>query len=113
MKSAREKGFYVRLNYVMVDDVAINLARVAARVRAGDHSIDEQTIRQRYKSSQKHLLLALACCDEAFIYDNSSEQPKIIFWLHQQKIMSLETELPLWCKTLQYELLAMGFTPIV
>lgn len=48
MKTARDSGFYVRLNYVAVDDVTINLARVAARAKTGGHFIDSDTVRRRF-----------------------------------------------------------------
>lgn len=112
MKKAKENGFDVRLNYVAVADVDINLARVAARVKLGGHPIDEATIRQRYEVSTKHLLLALPYCDEVFIYDNSFEEANLIFWLHQKNIIALDNHLPEWCQVLQKELLHLGYVSI-
>ncbi|HHV6964737.1 TPA: hypothetical protein ACUMYQ_001807, partial [Haemophilus influenzae] len=41
MKTAKENGFYVRLNYIGFDKVSINLDRVKARVKTGGHFIAE------------------------------------------------------------------------
>lgn len=45
MKTAKENGFYVHLNYIGFDKVYINLERVKVRLKTGGHFIDEQTIR--------------------------------------------------------------------
>ncbi|MDY4593817.1 MAG: hypothetical protein SO424_01940 [[Pasteurella] aerogenes] len=67
-----KRNFYTRLNYVGVDDPKINIARVKARVKAGGHFIDEETIKRRYQISRENLIQAILLNDETFIYDNSS-----------------------------------------
>ncbi|MFC2352897.1 zeta toxin family protein [Eikenella halliae] len=109
IKAAKEEGFYVRLNYIAVDSVDINIHRVAARVRNGGHFIDESTIRQRFKRSRENLLPALPFCDEVFVYDNSTDKPELVFWLNEQKIITMSTTQPAWCGSLKNELTDMGF----
>ncbi|MFZ7216375.1 zeta toxin family protein [Avibacterium avium] len=110
IKKAKESGFYVRLNYVGVDSVSINIKRVRARVANGGHFIDETTIRKRYEISRQNLILALPFCDEAFIYDNSAEMPILIFHLSKSKrITQFEKVLPSWCENLLAELLQSKF----
>lgn len=109
MKQAKEKGFYVRLHYIGVDKVSINLDRVKARVKAGGHFIDEQTIRQRFEISRKNLITALSFCDEALIYDNSGEVPEVVFHIKNQKISQIADELVEWCRALLNEFLMLGF----
>ncbi|MEE3608324.1 zeta toxin family protein [Avibacterium paragallinarum] len=110
MQQAKSKGFYVRLNYVGVNSVSINLDRVNARVRKGGHFIDEATIHKRYEISRQNLILALPFCDEAFIYDNSAEMPILIFHLSKSKrITQFEKVLPSWCENLLAELLQLDF----
>ncbi|MBH5328548.1 zeta toxin family protein [Eikenella sp. S3360] len=109
MKSAKENGFHVRLNYVAVDSVGINLSRVSARVRLGGHFINEATIRQRFERSKENLLLALPLCDEVFVYDNSADKPELVFWLNRQKIITVTATPPAWCSRLKTELTDMGF----
>lgn len=112
IKTAKENGFYVRLNYIAVDKVEINIARVVARVRSGGHFIDEATIRKRYSISAQHLLLALPHCDEAFIYDNSEAQPNLIFWIDQGRIAVMRFRQPEWCQRLQQELHTFSYQTI-
>lgn len=109
MKAAHKNGFHVRLNYIAVDDVAINLARVAARAKAGGHFIDSDTVRRRFQTASKHLLQALPLCHEVFVYDNSYEQPNLIFWLAPPRITQLSEQLPPWCAQLQTDLLRLGY----
>lgn len=48
MKTVKENGFYVRLNYIGFDKVSINLDRVKARVKTGGHFIAEDIVKYRY-----------------------------------------------------------------
>lgn len=109
MKQAKEKGFYTRLNYIGVDKVSINLDRVKARVKAGGHFIDEQTIRQRFGISRKNLLTALSFCDEVLIYDNSAEIPEVVFHIENNQITQIANNLVGWCENLRDELVGLGF----
>lgn len=48
-------GYQVNLVFLWLENVEIALQRVAARVRAGGHSIPEETIRRRYQRGLKNL----------------------------------------------------------
>ncbi|KGQ52555.1 hypothetical protein IO46_05880 [Gallibacterium anatis] len=71
------KGFYVRLNYIGVNDLDINVKRMQARVRKGGH----------------------------FIYDNSGEAPNLVFHISDNKLTQWVDELPKWCQELKNVLL--------
>ncbi|MDG6253743.1 zeta toxin family protein [Glaesserella parasuis] len=106
-----KKNFYTRLNYVGVDDPKINIARVKARVKAGGHFIDEETIKRRYQISRENLIQAILLNDETFIYDNSSDSPKIQLVISANKtVTKLADKLPQWCEDLVNELLMLGYT---
>ncbi|MDO9948291.1 zeta toxin family protein [Glaesserella parasuis] len=105
-----KKNFYTRLNYVGVDDPKINIARVKARVKAGGHFIDEETIKRRYQISRENLIQAILLNDETFIYDNSSDSPKIQLVISANKtVTKLADKLPQWCEDLVNELLILGY----
>lgn len=105
-----KRNFYTRLNYVGVDDPKINIARVKARVKAGGHFIDEETIKRRYQISQENLIQAILLNDETFIYDNSSDSPKIQLVISANKtVTKLTDKLPQWCEDLVNELLILGY----
>lgn len=109
MKQAKEKGFSLRLNYIGVNDPDINVRRVKARVKAGGHFIDEQTIRQRFNMSRKNLITALSFCDEVLIYDNSAEIPEVVFHIENNQITQIANNLVGWCENLRDELVGLGF----
>ena len=105
-----KRNFYTRLNYVGVDDPKINIARVKARVKAGGHFIDEETIKRRYQISRENLIQAILLNDETFIYDNSSDSPKIQLVISANKtVTKLTDKLPKWCEDLVNELLILGY----
>ena len=109
MKTAKENGFYVHLNYIGVNSVEINLARVKARVKAGGHFIAEDIVKNRYQMSFDNLFLVLPYCDEIFIYDNSGIQPELIFQLRDKQIIQFSGFMPSWCKNLLDKLIDLGF----
>ncbi|WGE89315.1 zeta toxin family protein [Actinobacillus arthritidis] len=98
IKTAKENGFFVRLNYVGVDGVSINIKRVKARVASGGHFIDEETIRNRYDISLQNLIKIVPLCDEVFIYDNSGEAPNLVFHISENELTQWLDELPKWCE---------------
>lgn len=104
IKKAKENSFYVRLNYVGVNSVSINIDRVKARVANGGHFIDETTIRNRYDISLQNLIKILPLCDEVFIYDNSEELPNLVFHLKGNKLTQWLDLLPEWCEELKHAL---------
>ena len=67
IKTAKENGFFVRLNYIGVNSVSINIDRVKARVASGGHFIDETIIRNRYDISLQNLTKILPLCDVKYL----------------------------------------------
>ena len=112
MKTAKESGFYVHLNYIGVNSVEINLARVKARVKSGGHFIAEDVVKNRYQISLDNLFLVLPYCDEIFIYDNSSITPELIFQLKDNCITQFSEFLPSWCEKILNNLRNLGFEKI-
>lgn len=104
IKTAKENGFFIRLNYIGVNSVSINIDRVKARVASGGHFIDEETIRNRYDISLQNLTKILPLCDEVFIYDNSGEVPNLIFHLSENELTQWVDEVPKWCEELKIAL---------
>ena len=112
MKKAKENGFYVHLNYIGVNSVEINLARVKARVKNGGHFIAEDIVKNRYQMSFDNLFLVLPYCDEVFIYDNSSIAPELIFQLKDNCITQFSEFLLSWCEKILNNLINLGFEKI-
>jgi predicted ABC-type ATPase len=75
---AQATGFKIRLLYVMLRDVELNIQRVRQRVAEGGHDVPEDKIRQRHKRSLQQMPWFLDKSDFALIYDNSGASPKLI-----------------------------------
>lgn len=76
--AAHERQMLVRLVYVVLDSAALNIERVKIRVRKGGHDVPHGKIESRRARSLALLPQFLAACDEAFIFDNSGAEPKLI-----------------------------------
>lgn len=72
MTQAKQKGWQVNLIYVGVNDVQINIKRVAQRAARGGHNVPEPDVRRRYIRSLANLATAIQKADYTVIYDNST-----------------------------------------
>lgn len=70
--AARVAGYYVALHVVMIPE-DLSVARVAARVVAGGHSVPEDKIRQRHRRLWPIVAEAAAVADTATFWDNSRD----------------------------------------
>ncbi|HJK59471.1 MAG TPA: AAA family ATPase [Methanocorpusculum sp.] len=85
LNHAHELGYCVILVYVCTKSDEINIERVKKRVEQDGHGVPEDKIRSRYAKSVQLLPDLISSSDFAFVCDNSSEAPKLIF----QKINNL------------------------
>ena len=98
----------VKIWYVGLESVELNLARVKARVEQGGHHIPEADIRKRWDSSRRNLIKLLPHLDSLRLYDNSAEAdpkngtpPRPERLLHVESKMMLgtaTTQAPEWAK---------------
>ena len=73
LRDAAAAGYYTALHVVMVpEDLAV--ARVAARVAAGGHTVPEDKIRQRHRRLWPLVADAITLADAATVYDNAQRQ---------------------------------------
>ena len=97
IKSAKEKGFYIVMNYIGVDNPEIAKERVSIRVSKGGHGIDDKDIERRYYDSLDNLKRIIDICDEINIYDNSDMFREIIN-IEAGKIVWKSNNMPEWAK---------------
>ncbi|EPS48965.1 putative ATPase [Clostridium botulinum A1 str. CFSAN002368] len=86
IKFAKEKGFYVIMNYIGVEDPEVAKERVKIRVSKGGHGIPDKDIERRYYDSLNNLNNVIEMCDEVNIYDNTEILREIIY-LKNDKIV--------------------------
>ena len=78
-RNAQQKGYYVTVLYLWLDNPDIAVRRVAARVQAGGHFIPEETIRRRYQMGINYLFhLYMQTCDKWILADNTTPPFDII-----------------------------------
>lgn len=75
LQLAQAAGYLIYLYFVATRDVAINLNRIANRVRLGQHAVPEEKVINRYVRSIHLLPQALYLAHRAFLFDNSSDDP--------------------------------------
>jgi predicted ABC-type ATPase len=72
LQACKDQGFEVWLFFVATDDPLISMGRVANRVLHGGHDVPADRIIARYHRSIGNLPAAIAICNYARIFDNST-----------------------------------------
>lgn len=96
MQAARDAGYDVTLRYVAVDDPETNIRRVQARVIAGGHWIDPDTIRRRVEGSLQNLPAAVAIAHEAVLIDNSGAVHRRVLSVQRGSVVYSVPDPPAW-----------------
>ncbi|APC79298.1 TPA: zeta toxin family protein [Clostridium botulinum] len=99
IKFAKEKGFYVIMNYIGVQDPEVAKERVKIRVSKGGHGIPDKDIERRYYDSLNNLNNVIEICDEVNIYDNTEVLREIIY-LKNDKIIWKDKKTPNWANNI-------------
>lgn len=74
-------GYHVKLIFLSLPDADLAVARVAARVAQGGHSVPEEIIRRRFTSGLRNFeQIYKPLVDAWILYDNSETMPKILSW---------------------------------
>ena len=95
IRLAKEKGFYIVMNYVGVENKEVAKDRVKIRVSKGGHGIPDKDIERRYYDSLKNLNDVVKICDEVNIYDNTEILREIIY-LKYGDIIWKDKQIPNW-----------------
>lgn len=93
LKKAKERGFFIRVIYVLTADPTVNVIRVKARKEIGGHDVPEEKIRTRYDRALKLIPELVNLCDVMHIYDNT-ETPFRIFKKRKEQFFYWES--PEW-----------------
>jgi predicted ABC-type ATPase len=72
-REAGAAGYYTAVHVVMVPE-GLAVARVAARVAAGGHTVPEEKIRGRFRRLWPLVAEAIELADTATVYDNSQRK---------------------------------------
>lgn len=75
---AKERGFEIRLIYVYVESVELQLERIRFRVAKGGHDVPEDKVRERRTRSIEQLKWFFDAADYAWVLDNSQSEPRLV-----------------------------------
>jgi predicted ABC-type ATPase len=95
---AKQKGYKTYLYFICIDDPEVNVSRVENRVLKGGHNVSPQKISSRYYNTLNNLMPMIENVDKSYLFDNSSEEYKLIAKISENKLL-LEidpSELPNW-----------------
>ncbi|MBC2579205.1 zeta toxin family protein [Clostridium sp. DJ247] len=95
IEKAKQKGFYVVMNYIGVDTPDIAKERVRIRVLKGGHGIPEEAIERRYYESLDNLKNVLDICNEINIYDNTNKF-KHVAYMRDGIVIWKRDKIPKW-----------------
>ncbi len=89
MREAKAKNYHVHLVFVTTEHSAINVDRVATRVKSGGHGVPEDKVISRHAKANQLMAEALQAADSATVYDNSGEKPVVILIKDKDREISL------------------------
>lgn len=72
IQKAKERGYFISMNYVGVDSVEESIKRIQNRVLKGGHNIAAKDVYRRYEKRCESLAAVLPYCDEVVFYDNEN-----------------------------------------
>ena len=94
---AKERGYRIYLYFVALDNPALCVARVEARVKQEGHDVPAHKVIERYERTMNLLLDAIRIADRAYLFDNSYSEPKMFAIANNKEISIVNTEFaPAW-----------------
>ena len=67
---AKANGYEVVLVFIHLDNLDLNLARIAQRVEEGGHAVPPEKVESRIPRTLKHIKAAIPLCDKVYVLDN-------------------------------------------
>ncbi len=98
--AAKQKGFEIRLIYVVVDSIDTQLKRIRYRVEKGGHDVPADKVGDRRERSLKQLRWFFWQADLAWVIDNSGSEPRIVIEKTGDDILASEVLMPDLAKVL-------------
>jgi predicted ABC-type ATPase len=94
VSEAKRAGFEVRLIYVILDSVELQLERIRLRVLKGGHDVPPDKVRARRARSLEQLGWFFWEADEAWVWDNSGAESELVVRKRQNDIAVSDALLP-------------------
>lgn len=79
LRDLKARGYAIHLFFLWIPSVELALARIAGRVREGGHDVPDAVVRRRFAKGLSNLFRFYRPLLESWtIFDNSSEEPRLI-----------------------------------
>lgn len=104
MRLAKENGYEITMFYVGLNNVSLNIQRVANRVKNGGHNIPTENIIRRHHISIKNLIGNIELIDNLIVMDNSDIDGRTIIEAYDGKIKYQSEHLPSWAMEIIHQL---------
>lgn len=91
---AKKKGFEIRMLYVVLESVELQLERIRFRVAEGGHNVDPEKVAARRSRSFEQLALFCKHLDRLMVFDNSSGAPRLSAYKRFKKPLHIVGPLP-------------------
>lgn len=75
---AKQRGFEIRIIYIVLKSVDLQRERVGIRVSEGGHDVPSEKIASRRARSFEQLAWFIGQADACYIYDNSTGEPQLV-----------------------------------
>ena len=92
MQKAKDAGYQIKLNFILVDDLQTSLDRVAERVKNGGHGISEDMVRWRFKNQFMNMEKALPMLDIGVFFDNDEALQVVGFVTQEQPLVFFDKD---------------------
>jgi len=94
IEMARDRGFEIRMLYVVLDSVELQLERIRIRVREGGHDVPMQKVIDRRRRSFEQLAMFCKHLDRLAIFNNSTGEPSLSAYKRVKKPLHVVEALP-------------------
>lgn len=84
--AAQQRGFRVKMIYVLLDSADLQLERIRIRVSEGGHDVPVDKVIGRRRRSFEQLAWFAGAVDECYVYDNSTGEPEKIAEKHASQL---------------------------
>lgn len=96
IKEAKKNGFEIIMFYAGLEDVKLNIKRVAYRVKSGGHHIPTEDILRRKDRTTKNLINNIDLIDHIQLIDNTQIDAEIILVFRNKLFLYRSNVLPEW-----------------
>jgi len=98
LQKARASGYTVFLVFIGISSPELSIARVMQRVEQGGHDVPDDRLIGRYPRTLANLRDAIPLVNEAFLFDNSSDQNpfRLVAIYSEGQVVRRVDPLPAW-----------------